>query len=88
MNATYHGVVRGGIVLLDHGAPLAEGTEVNVTPVAKPRGNGPDIIAALAASPPVPQEWADELMRIIEEGQRPPVHEDIFPDEVDVKEND
>lgn len=65
MNATYHGVVRGGIVLLDNGAPLADGTEVHVTPVAKPVANGPAILAALATSPPVPQEWVDELERAI-----------------------
>ena len=65
MNATYHGVVRGGIVLLDNGTPLADGTEVNVTLVAKPVANGPAILAALATSPPVPKEWVEELERAI-----------------------
>jgi hypothetical protein len=35
----YRGVVRGGVVLLDPGTALTEGTEVLVTPVSAPRGS-------------------------------------------------
>jgi len=79
--ATYHGVVRGGVILLDSGTPLAEGTEVNVTPVVHPVGSPARLMQALAASPPVPREWVVELERLIEEGRRPPMQEDIFPDD-------
>jgi hypothetical protein len=81
-SATYHGVVRGGVILLDDGPPLADGTEVNVTPVA----NGAAIIAALDAGPPVPKEWVEELQRIIDEGQRPPMLGNIFQSPEDDEE--
>lgn len=66
MIATYHGVVRGGVVLLDNGTPLADGTEVHVTPVAKPVANGP---AILAANPPLPRPKATlgELIASLQE---------------------
>ena len=85
--ATYHGVIRSGVVQLDQGVLLAEGTEVSVTPVASGIRNGPAIVAALDAAPKVPKEWVEELERLIEEGQRPPTLEDIFPDEADEKES-
>ena len=69
--ATYHGVVRGGIVLLDNGSPLADGTEVNVTPVVNPVGSPVRLMEALAASPPVPKEWTDELERAINPAASP-----------------
>jgi hypothetical protein len=82
MNATtYHGVVRGGVVQLDPGVSLADGTEVNVTPLALPAANGPALVAALAAGPHVPKEWVDELERLIKEGERPSSPPIIFPDD-------
>jgi hypothetical protein len=81
--SSYHGVVRGGVVLLDEGVPLADGTEVNVSPVQHPVPNGPLIVAALAAGPKVPGEWVDELERLIEEGQRQPMREELFPERGD-----
>jgi len=78
---TYHGVVRGGVVQLDAGVSLADGTEVNVTPAEKPVPNGPALVAALAAGPHVPKEWVDELERLINEGERPPSPPVIFPDD-------
>lgn len=83
---TYHGVVRGGVVQLDAGVSLADGTEVNVIPAEKPVPNGPALVAALAAGPHVPKEWVDELERLIREGERPPMLEDIFPEEPDAEE--
>jgi hypothetical protein len=46
---TYHGRVQGGIVVLDDAASLAEGTEVEVSPVG-----------AVA-----PVSWADVLKDVI-----------------------
>ncbi len=82
MNDTYRGVVRGGrIVLLEEDTPLAEGTEVLVTPVAGTRGSAAAVLAALATSPPVPAGWVDELEQLIAQGRRPPMHQDPFSEE-------
>jgi hypothetical protein len=67
----YRGVVRGGVVLLDKNSPLAEGTEVVVTPVAGVLGSPAAILAAMENSPKVPSEWVDELEHLIAEGRRP-----------------
>jgi hypothetical protein len=69
-SATYRGVVQGGaIVLRESPAPLAEGTEVLVTPVAPEAGTPAAVVAAMEAEPHVPGAWVDELERLIEEGQ-------------------
>lgn len=78
---TYHGVMRGGVVLLDQGAPLAEGTEVLVTPVSATLSSGAALVAALESAPKVPAEWVDELEQLIAEGQRPPSPPPVFSDE-------
>jgi len=73
----YRGVVRGGMVmLLEKGAPLAEGTEVLVTPVTDTPGSPAAVLAALATSPQVPAEWVDEIEQIIAQGRRPPTRHD------------
>jgi hypothetical protein len=78
----YRGVVRGGIVvLLEADPPLAEGAEVLVTPLAGTPGSPAAVLAALAASPPVPAEWVDELEQLISQGRRPPTRKDPFADE-------
>jgi hypothetical protein len=69
-NDEYRGVVRDGVVEMDHDTPLPDGTEVVVTPVAHPRGTPAAILAAVERSPRVPSEWVDELERMIAEGQR------------------
>jgi hypothetical protein len=51
------------VVLLEE-APLAEGTEVLVTPVAPTPGTAAAVLAAVAAPPHVPVEWVDELERL------------------------
>lgn len=79
--ASYRGVVRGGVVLLEKETPLTEGTEVLVTPVAGAPGSPAAILAAVENAPHVPAQWVDELERLIAEGQRvsaPPV---LFQDE-------
>jgi hypothetical protein len=84
----YHGIVRGGVVLLDPGTPLTEGTEVLVTPVNAPRASPAAIVAALERLPKVPPEWVDELEQLIAEGRRPPSRPVVFPDEPASQEND
>jgi hypothetical protein len=79
--------VRGGVVLLDQGAPLTEGTELLVTPVASPLGSSAAILAAMDNSPKVPAERVDELERLIAEGRRPPAAPVSFPDEPSRQEN-
>jgi hypothetical protein len=85
-SAIYHGIVRGGVVMLDDGNSLADGTEVQVTPVLGTEDNGPAIIAALDAAPSVPREWVEELQRLIDDGQRPPMQENVFPGIEDAEE--
>ena len=84
----YHGVMRGGVVLLDPGTPLTEGTEVLVTPVSAPRGSGAALVVALESAPKVPPEWVDELEQLIAEGQRQPSPPPEFSDEPASREND
>jgi hypothetical protein len=83
----YRGVVHGGVVRLDPGTPLPEGTEVLVTPVSVPRGSPAAIVAALEKLPKVPSEWVDELEQLIAEGRRPPSRPVVFPDESASPEN-
>jgi hypothetical protein len=81
-NVAYRGAVRGGtVVLRDAEPPLAEGTEVPVTPVAGAPGSPAAVLAAVEASPRVPAEWVDELERLIAQGRRPPTRPDPFRDE-------
>ena len=81
---SYHGVVRGGTVQLDEGAPLPDGTEVVVSPAGgefETRGDPVALLAALKAAPPVPAEWVDELESLMEQGRRPPTRVNPFADE-------
>jgi len=85
--ATYRGVVRGGIVLLDKETPLTEGTEVLVTPLTGAPGSPAAILAAMDNSPKVASEWVDELDRLIAEGRHPPAPPVSFLDEPSSQEN-
>jgi len=67
---SYHGIVRGGVVVLDQGLPLTDGTEVVVTPIGAFPGSPAEILADLEEAPKVPPEWVDELERLIAEGQK------------------
>jgi hypothetical protein len=79
MAETYRGVVRGGtVVLLDERTSLPDDTVVLVTPMDPQPGTGAALVAALNAAPRVPAEWVEELERLIEGRQRPPVREDPF----------
>jgi hypothetical protein len=41
-------------------------------------GSPAALLAAIAAAPPVPAEWVDELEQLIAKGLRPANHEDPF----------
>jgi hypothetical protein len=69
------------VVVLETQTPLAEGTEVVVTPVVGARGSAASVLAAVEDSPRVPAEWVDELEQLIAQGQRPPARLDLFIDE-------
>jgi hypothetical protein len=75
---SYRGVVRQGTVLLMGEAPLADGTEVLVTPLAPIPNTVAAALDAMNGPPHVPSEWVDELERIIEHGHRPPSQDDPF----------
>jgi len=77
---TYRGVVRQGNVLVLEKMPLADGTEVLVTPVVNGQGTAAALLTALDAAPPVPAAWVDELEQLIAQGQRPPTQDDPFTD--------
>jgi hypothetical protein len=83
---TIHGVVQGGVILLDDGKKLIDGTEVLVTPLNPVRGSPAAVLAAMRSPPHVPPEWVDELERLIEEGRRPPTTVNPFADEEDDQE--
>lgn len=75
----YRGVMRGGMVVFPEGAQTPpEGTEVLVTPLTTEAGTPAAVLAAMAAGPPVPRDWVDELEELIASGTRPPLREDLF----------
>lgn len=81
-STTYRGVIKEGRVILQQPSiPLADGTEVLVTPIPAEPGTPAAVLAAMAAGPHVPQEWVDDLERLIAEGQQPPSREDPFAGE-------
>lgn len=72
MGATkYRGVVRAGAIVLLDPMPLADGTEVLVTPVGNERGSAAAILAAIKSVPKVPSEWVEELEELTAQGLRP-----------------
>jgi hypothetical protein len=79
---TYRGVIRDGrVVLHDPREPLADGTEVLVTPVADAVGSPAAVLAAVENAPHVPAAWVDELEQVIAHGRRPPARPEPFSDE-------
>lgn len=75
---TYKGTVRGGTVVLDPPADLADGAEVIVTPVEHPKGSPQAILAAMETLPHISPEDAEELMRLIKEAKQPARFDDLF----------
>jgi hypothetical protein len=82
MIQTFRGVMKGQtLVVLEHAAPLPDGTPVEVTPLMFEAGSPAAVIAAMEAEPRVTPEDVAELERVIAEGQRPPTQIDPFSDQ-------
>ena len=75
---SYKGVVRGKTVVLGADADLPEGTGVLVTPLPPGKGSPQAVLEALEASPPISQEAAEELRRLITENKRAARFDDPF----------
>jgi hypothetical protein len=65
------GRVKNGVVVLDNGTSLPEGTVVQVTPLAHEPGDLVAVIAAMEAEPHLSLEDVAELQRAIATGKRP-----------------
>jgi hypothetical protein len=68
---TLYGHVENGVVILDNGADLRDGTRVEVIPLASPAGDPLAVIAAMEATPHLSAEEIAELQRAIAAGKRP-----------------
>jgi hypothetical protein len=66
----FKGIVRGGTVVFDQPAELAEGAEVIVTEIEAKKGSPKAVLAVVDAPPHVNSKEVDELMRLIEKGKR------------------
>ena len=84
---TIRGRVSNGVVVLENGAGLPNGTPVEVTPLDERKGNAA-LIAAMEAEPHVSKEDVDELLAAIAAGFRPPSPPVVFPDDPADPEND
>jgi hypothetical protein len=73
-----HGRVKNGVVVLDNGAALADGTLVQVTPLSYKAGSPSAVIAAMEAEPHLSAEDIAELNRAIAAGKRPAAAIDPF----------
>jgi hypothetical protein len=67
----YRGVVRDGVVVLQNGAALPNGTLVEITPLAGVIGDSLALIAAMEAEPHLSAEDIAELRHAIAAGKRP-----------------
>jgi hypothetical protein len=68
---TLHGHVEKGVVVLDNGTSLPDGTLVQVVPLAYEAGNPLAVIAAMEAEPHLSAEDVAELQRAIAAGKQP-----------------
>ena len=75
---TLPGCVKNGVVVLNNGAPLPDGTLVLVTPVPQQAGTPLGVIAAMEAEPHLLPEDIAELDRAIAAGKRPAAAIDPF----------
>lgn len=62
---TIHGHVNGGVIVLDNGAALPDGTWVQVTPMPYEAGDPLAVIAAMEAEPHLSPQDVAELERAI-----------------------
>ncbi len=68
---TVHGQVKNGVVVLQNGVRLPDGTLVQVTPVTQATGDPLAVIAAMEAQPHLSAEDIAELQRALASGKRP-----------------
>jgi hypothetical protein len=73
------GLVKDGVVVLQNGVTLPDGTLVQVTPLSYQAGNAVAVIAAMDAEPHLSGEDIAELQRAIADGKRPAPAIDPFP---------
>ncbi len=65
----YRGVVKGKLVVLEDGVELAEGTQVEVTPIVRAAKGSPAALLRVWGSD-VPDEGWDAVERAVEEMDR------------------
>jgi len=75
---TLLGQVQNGIIVLDNGNGLPNGTRVQVTPVAYEPGAPLAVIEAMEAEPHLSAEDIEELRSAIAAGKRPAPSLDPF----------
>jgi hypothetical protein len=75
---TLRGRIKNGVVILDPGPSLPDGTLVQVTPLSLEAGNPLAVIAAMEAEPHLSPEDVAELERAIGAGRRPAAELDPF----------
>jgi hypothetical protein len=73
-----HGQVKDGVVVLQNGATLPDGTLVEVTPLRGMAGNSLAVIAAMESEPHLSAEDIAELRAAIAAGKRPAAPIDPF----------
>ena len=80
---TYPGQVTNGVIILQNGASLPDGTSVQVTPLPCAPGNALSVIAAMESQPHLAAEDIADLQRAIAAGKRPAAALDPFAHETD-----
>jgi hypothetical protein len=75
---TLHGRVQNGVVVLQDGVVLPDGTLVEVTPLQGAPSNALALIAAMEAEPHITEEDIADLRRAIAAGKRPAAPIDPF----------
>jgi hypothetical protein len=76
---TLHGRVKNGVVVLDQGSALPDGTLVEVMPLRFAPGDPLAVIAAMEAEPHLSPEDIAELQRALTAAERPAAPIDPFP---------
>ena len=78
---TLRGQVKNGVIVLQNGTSLADGTLVQVTPLPLEPGNAQDVIAAMESDPHLTAEDVAELQWAVAAGKRPAAAIDPFGQE-------
>jgi hypothetical protein len=74
----YKGVARGGVVQLEDGVTLPEGTNVTVLVPEPVRGSPAAVLHAMLGLPAVDPREVDELERAVEAGRLPVRQQGVF----------